>query len=235
MKNTIYGILLVLGLEHDFEQKLLPDGKISVDGFLCLFDVSIVNQRPFEKQLEYTSLILTNLIKTKKPVVVVTTKNDKAHDMYVRELEKMVSKQRGNIPIVESSAHNNINVELAFLTLSHLIDRTKGRPKIVPYSEAAKARKEIMDVALEAYKHLIRSQVTDHRALWMPVLRQLQHHPDYGHFVELSGTEKAKQIFMQHVRKLREEFIQRRQELYLEKLKDILKVILPDLITIADR
>ncbi len=222
-------------MEHDFEQKLLPEGKLSIDGFLCLFDVSVVNQRPFERQLEYTSLILQNLIKTKKPVVFVTTKNDRANELYVKEAEKLVSKQRGNTPIVECSAHSNINVELAFLTLAHLIDRTKGRPKIVPYAEASKARKEIMDVGEEAYKHLVRSQVMDHRALWMPVLRQLQHHPDYGHFVELSGTEKAKQIFMQHVRKLREEFIQRRQEMYLEKLKDILKVILPDLITIADR
>ena len=156
-----------------------------MDGFLCLFDVSVVNQRPFERQLEYTLHILQNLIKTKKPVVFVTTKNDRANETYVRDAEKLVSKVRGNIPIVESSAHDNINVELAFLTLSHLIDRTKGRPKIVPYAEASKARKEIMDVALEAYKHLIRSQVMDHRALWMPVLRQFQHHSPDGIEAEL--------------------------------------------------
>ena len=169
------------GLEHEFEQKYLAEGRLTVHGFLCLFDVSAVHERSFEYQLEATTHILQSLQKTKKPVVLVTTKNDKASEVYVREFEKLVSKQKGNIPIVECSAHHNINVELAFLTLAHLVDRTKGRPKVISYAEASKARIEVLDVATEAYKNLIQSQVTDYKALWIPTHRRLVNHPDYNH------------------------------------------------------
>ena len=32
---------------------------------------------------------------------------------------------KGNIPLVETSAHENINIEAAFLLLAHLMDKTK--------------------------------------------------------------------------------------------------------------
>ena len=200
-----------------------------------MFDVSVVHQRSFEKQLEYTNYILSNVVKTKKPVVFVTTKNDRLHDAYVREAEKLVNKHRGNIMIVETSAHENVNVDLAFFTLAHLIDRTKGRPKIMPFVEAAKARKEVLEVAKDAYKYLVRSKVTDHRAMWMPILRQIQPHHDYIHFVELFGTDEAKKIFHQQIRRLQDDFKERRHEMYMTKLKELIKVWLPDLATISDR
>jgi hypothetical protein len=28
-----------LGIEKEFDQRLMPDGKVSVDGFICVFDV----------------------------------------------------------------------------------------------------------------------------------------------------------------------------------------------------
>lgn len=60
------------GIEKEYEQKVLPDGKINIDGFLCLFDVSVVPSRSLEKQVEVVTAILNNLIKTKKPVILVS-------------------------------------------------------------------------------------------------------------------------------------------------------------------
>lgn len=54
---------------------MLPDGKISIDGFLCLFDVSVVPGRSLEKQVEIITAILNNVVKTKKPVVLVSFMN----------------------------------------------------------------------------------------------------------------------------------------------------------------
>ncbi len=223
------------GLEHEFDQKILPEGKLNIHGFLCLFDVSQVHQRSFDYQLESVNLIIQQLLKTKKPIVMVTTKNDKAHDPYVREVEKLVNKCKGNIPIVETSAHHNINVELAFLTLAHLIDRTKGRPKIISYQEASKARVEILDVATEAYKHLIQSQVKDYKALWIPMHRRLANDSDYNHFVDLFGTRQAQRLFCKHVMQLKDDFVQRKLDIHLSRLKDVLHKVLPDLNIIADR
>jgi len=66
--------LLFSGIEREYEQKLMPDGKFLVDGFLCVFDVSLVPNRVPEKQTEFVAQILMNIIKSKKPVVIVATK-----------------------------------------------------------------------------------------------------------------------------------------------------------------
>lgn len=149
------------GIEKEYEQKVLPDGKFNVDGFLCVFDVSVVPSRSIEKQLEAVNNILINVIKTKKPVVLVTTKNDEFNEAYVREVEKLVARKefKGAIPIVETSAHQNINVDTAFIALAHLIDRFKGRTKIVPYLESVRMRKEVLDCTTDAYQTLIQTQV----------------------------------------------------------------------------
>ncbi len=227
---------MFLGLEHEFEQKYLPDGRLTIHGFLCLFDVSVVHERSFEYQLEATNHILQSLQRTKKPVVLVTTKHDKASESYVRELRKLASKQKGNIPVVESSAHHNVNVELAFLTLAHLIDRTtKGQPKVISYQEASRARVEVLDVATEAYRNLIQSQVTDYKALWIPTHRRLVSHPDYIHYVDLFGTSLAQRLFVKHVRQLKEDFVQQKLQKHLTALRKILLEVLSDLSVIADR
>jgi glucocorticoid receptor DNA-binding factor 1 len=130
---------------------VLQDGRFSVDGFLCLFDVSTVPSRSVEKQVplikifsyivlngivskvEFLAGILNNLIKTKKPVVLVTTKNDEANEVYVKEAERLVQRKefKGTVMMVETSAHENINIDQAFITLAQMIDRTKGRPKVI--------------------------------------------------------------------------------------------------------
>ena len=74
--NVDMFLFYILGVENDYEQRLLPDGRFNVDGFLCLFDVSDIPQRLIEWQIDYTAQLLNNLVKTKKPVVLATTKND---------------------------------------------------------------------------------------------------------------------------------------------------------------
>lgn len=69
------------GIEKEYEQRVLPDGKLNVDGFLCVFDVSQVPNRSLERQVELTASILNNCLKTKRPVVLVTTKNDEANEV----------------------------------------------------------------------------------------------------------------------------------------------------------
>ena len=158
------------GLEHEFQQTLLPNGRISIDGFICIFDVSEVAQRPMNKQTEYVSCIMVQLAKTKKPIVLATTKNDELVRSYAVEAEHILSRKElrsaGPIPIVETSAHLNVNVEQAFMTLAHLIERVscgasgKLRQRVVPYSEALRARQELRDVAMAAYNNLITYQVS---------------------------------------------------------------------------
>ena len=191
-----------------------------------------------ERQVDYNCRILSNLVKTKKPVVLVTSKNDSGSDSLCRGAERLITRKEfknANIPIVETSSHHNINVELAFLTLAHLIDRTKGRPKTVSYAEAARTRLELLDVAKEAFRNLLRMHVVDYKASWLSVHKKLQRNPDYIHFVEKVGSDQARILFRKHVAQLKEEIIQCKQEMYLERLQTVLPEILPDLSVIADR
>ena len=76
-----------------YEQKVMPDGKLNIDGFICCFDVSRVQNRPLKDQVEFVNLLLNGAIKTKKPVVLVTTKTDDADDTYRKEVEKIVTER----------------------------------------------------------------------------------------------------------------------------------------------
>lgn len=154
-----------LGIEKEYEQKVLPDGKLNIDGFICVFDVSVVPNRSLEKQIEHVAGILNSLMKTKKPIVLVTTKNDDSNDAYTREAEKVIQRKeyKGQIAMIETSAHQNINVELAFIYLAQMIDKAKIRSKLISYAEANRMRKEMLEASTDAFSRLIRTHVKDHR------------------------------------------------------------------------
>ena len=107
-----------------------------------------VPQRSCEKQLEFVASLLSAAVKSKKPVVLVSTKQDEADEQIARDLERLLQRKefKGTVPLVETSAHENVNIEAAFMLLAHLIDRSKPRFKILSYVEAARQRREICQV-----------------------------------------------------------------------------------------
>lgn len=152
----------------------------------------MVPSRTVEKQVEVVANILNNLVKTKKPIVLVTTKNDDANETYVREVEKLVARKeyKGAIPIVETSAHENINVDQAFIALAQLAnDRNKGRLKIVSYNEAARGRRELLELSTDAFQSLIRSQVSN--LLYIAIYLLLFLQESRNHLIGLVLIEKG--------------------------------------------
>ncbi|UYV65631.1 RhoGAPp190 [Cordylochernes scorpioides] len=224
-----------LGIEKEYEQKLLPEGRLNIDGFLCIFDVSDIPGRSLEKQVEFTALILNNLMRTKKPIVLATSKHDEGNELYIREAERLVGRReyKNSIPIVETSAHENINIELAFIVLAQLIDRTKGRSKVLPFLEAARCRREVLDAATESYQALVRAQVTDYRTLWGQVNKKFSQHPEFVQYCQLFGQDTALRMFRRHVKKLKEEYVARKVQMYVRILPEVLGELLPDLESIG--
>ncbi|KAH9634386.1 hypothetical protein HF086_010866 [Spodoptera exigua] len=177
-----------LGIEKEYDQRLMPDGKLSVDGFLCVYDVSLVPGRTWEKQNEVLAAILQNIIKLKKPVVLVTSKNDEACEQGVREAERLVQRKefKGSIPIVETSSHDNVNVDHAFFLLAQMVDKSKARIKVANYAEALRIRRETLDFVTEAFTQLIRMHVQDHNHRDFSVYFSEGRHQDSG---SESGSE----------------------------------------------
>ncbi|NXM95080.1 RHG35 protein, partial [Sylvia borin] len=217
-----------LGLEQDFEQKQMPDGKLPVDGFLLCVDVSRGMNRNFDEQLKFVSNLYNQLAKTKKPVVVVLTKCDEGVERYIRDAHAFALGKK-NLQVVETSARSNVNVELAFGTLVQLVDRSRGKAKIIPYFEALKQQSQQIAAAKDKYEWLVSRIVKSHHELWPNVSRKMQPAPEFQDYVYLEGTLKAKKLFLQHVQRLKQEHIERRRKAYLALLPQALDALVPDL------
>ncbi|KAA8587112.1 hypothetical protein FQN60_000948 [Etheostoma spectabile] len=217
-----------LGLEQDFEQKQMPEGKLQVDGFLLCVDVSRGMNRNFDDQLKFVTNLYGHLSKSKKPIVLVLTKCDEGVERYIKDAHTFAITKK-SLPVVETSARSNINVDLAFLTLVQLIDKGRGKPKIIPYFEALKLQSQQIASAKDRYEWLINRIVKNHNETWLNTSRRMNTSPEYKEYVFLEGTAKCKKLFQQHVYRLKQEHIERRRKIYLSTLPLALSSLVPDL------
>uniref|UniRef100_A0A452HI91 Rho GTPase-activating protein 35 n=1 Tax=Gopherus agassizii TaxID=38772 RepID=A0A452HI91_9SAUR len=217
-----------LGLEQDFEQKQMPDGKLLIDGFLLCIDVSRGMNRNFDDQLKFISNLYNQLTKTKKPIVVVLTKCDEGVERYIRDAHTFALSKK-NLQVVETSARSNVNVDLAFSTLVQLIDKSRGKTKIIPYFEALKQQSQQIAASKDKYEWLVSRIVKNHNETWSNVSRKMQSSPEYLDYVYLEGTQKAKKLFLQHIHRLKQEHIERRRKMYLAALPLAFDALIPNL------
>ncbi|XP_032296315.1 rho GTPase-activating protein 190 isoform X6 [Drosophila virilis] len=220
-----------LGIEKEYEQKVMPDGRLSIDGFVVVFDVSPVPNRSVEKQVEFVQNAIANILKNKKPLVLVTTKNDDAYELYVREAEKISQRKdyKSTVQLIETSAHESINIDLAFLMLAQMIDKVKNRVKIISYQESAKSRKELLDIRSEAVTRLIRNQITDYHILWSQGSKMLSQFREWNEFLNIFGHEAGQKLFRRHMKKLRDDHLNKKLHQYLDKFALALEYLLPDI------
>ncbi|XP_066437575.1 rho GTPase-activating protein 35 [Eleutherodactylus coqui] len=217
-----------LGLEQDFEQKQMPEGKLLIDGFLLCVDVSRGMNRNFDDQLKFVSNLYTQLAKTKKPIVLVLTKCDEGVERYIRDAHGFALNKK-NLQVVETSARSNVNVDLAFTALIQLIDKSRGKSKIIPYFEALKQQSQQSAAAKDKYEWLVGRVVKSHNDTWPNISRRMQSCSEYQDYVYLEGTDKAKKLFQQHIQRLKQDHIERRRKVYLSVLPRALDVLVPDL------
>lgn len=83
-----------MGQESDFVSNILNDGKTSVDAFCVVFDVSRVNARNLEHQINLVSQLLIGVVKSaKKPVFLIATKCDIADVETFKEFQKILQRK----------------------------------------------------------------------------------------------------------------------------------------------
>ncbi|XP_019844517.2 rho GTPase-activating protein 190 isoform X2 [Bactrocera dorsalis] len=220
-----------LGIEKEYEQKIMPEGRLSIDGFIVVFDVSPVPNRPVEKQVDFVHNVIVNILKNKKPVVLVTTKNDDSNEIYIREAEKICQRKeyKGLVQLVETSSHESINIDLAFILLAQTIDKVKSRVKITSYYEAAKSRKELLDTRSEAVTRLIRNQIIDYHVLWSQGSKILAQYREWTEFLNIFGVEAGQKLFRRHMKKLRDDHLNKKLNEYIDKFASVLEYLLPDI------
>lgn len=137
------------------------------------------------------------------------------------------------VPLVECSAHDAINVDVAFMVLAQLCDTSgkssKQRQKVMSYNEAARLRKDLLETSTENVTRLVQRVISDYRVTFSQGNKALGVHAEWQDFVTLFGQESAQKVFRRHVKWLREANLQRRLNVYMESLACTLQDLMPDL------
>ena len=136
--------------------------------------------------------------------------------------------------MVETSAHEGVNIDSAFYTLAQMVDRTRGRSRILSYYEAAHARREMLDMATETYLRLVRVHVTDYGVLWATVLKKLCQYAEYQQYVDCFGRDSAHRLFQRHVKKLKEDYLNAKVNRYFDLIPQVLHEMFPDFDNLND-
>lgn len=217
-----------LGLEQDFDQKQMPDGKLNIDGFVLCIDVSKGCNRKFDDQIKFVNSLYSQIAKSKKPIIIAATKCDSCVEQYLRDVQAFAASKK-NLLVVETSGLLSANVDLCFNALIQQMDKTRGKPKIIPYLEAYKAQRQLVATITVKFEKLIVQSVRDYHTSWKVVSNSLKNHPDYEEYINLEGTRKARNTFSKHIDQLRQEHIKKRRDDYLSSLPKVLNKMLNNL------
>lgn len=71
--------------------------------------------------------------------------------------------------------------------------------------------------------------------MWVSTSKKLTNQPDFVRFVDQFGMDSAHRLFRRHVKKLKDEYLAKRVQGFMEMLPDVLQEMIPDLNTLQDR
>uniref|UniRef100_A0A914ZY28 Rho-GAP domain-containing protein n=4 Tax=Parascaris univalens TaxID=6257 RepID=A0A914ZY28_PARUN len=220
-----------LGLETEFAHQTLPDGRCFVDGFVYVYDLSVVESRPFDAQSEFAFATLQMALKSKKPIVIAASKADIGDNNGRKALQRLLTRKElksANIPMVEVSAFSNVNVTSVFELAAALIEKWKVKPKMIAFADALNQQRKREREICERYVAVLRELMPieswpQRRPTWAKLLNRigLSRHLAYTHFVYVFGRGEAKKLYQRHVNEAREFWMQRRLQTQTPRLTHV--------------
>ncbi|UJR10556.1 hypothetical protein I4U23_014756 [Adineta vaga] len=216
----------ILTLRTD-DRKTFPKEKIPIEAFLCLYDLS--SNKPVADFL----IFLHTLLKTRRPIILVTTKNDLVTNQSILSLQfqHTIHNSLPQIPIIHTSAHEHVNIQSVLELALYACDETTRKAfhtKYLPpnYTDAYKNEQSLKHVIQTEYRALLSRHVPDCRiALWGKFYERWQHHTSVQTFIDMFGKEQAQCLYNEHIEELTKNS---RQKLIDERLIPILDMLLND-------
>lgn len=171
-------------------------------GYVVVFDVSLTD-KDMDMQCKRVIPILEYLCKMKKkPVVLAATKRDAYKIM---SMEKARDIQRKfHIPLVETSASENLNVDEVFRVLAKLVLGKKVHrlsDQVVSYDEAARYSLHQRGAAKRSLKLYLEKKCT----MYIERLDSIQRTEEYKECAHLIGDFQACYLFVQNQFRLYDE------------------------------
>ncbi|CAF0785219.1 unnamed protein product [Rotaria sordida] len=230
--------------DSDYPQiKTFPKDKITIDAFLCIHDLSS------SKQISELLFLLHSLFKTRRPVLIITTKNDLIENQsdLALQFEQSIrcsssndSQFLLNIPIIHTSANEHINIqailEVALYACDEpiLLSSRKSShsnilmSKYIPptYKDAYINEQSLKHVIQTEYKTLLARHVLDFRlGSWIKFYTNWQHHTSIQTFIDMFGKQQAERLYNEHIDELQRIS---RQKLIDERLIPIVELLVTD-------
>lgn len=219
--------LLTLRNEEKRFSTLTKD-KITIDGFLCIYDISS------KKYLSDFLILLHGLLKTRRSIIIVTTKNDKIDNqqkILSQQFEHSIHHSFPNIPIIHTSANEHINIQSVLELALYACDETTKKSfytKYIPpnYNDAYKNEQSLKHVIQTEYRALLNRHVPDFRVVtWEKFYERWQHHTTVQTFIDMFGKQQAQCLYNEHIEELRKIS---RQKLIDERLIPIIDLLITD-------
>ena len=227
-KETIDNYLKRISvLTLKIDDKNFPKDKINIDAFLCIYDLSL------KKSLSDFLILLHGLLKTRRPIIIVTTKNDLIDQQSNRPqlFEQSIHHSFSTIPIVHISAHEHVNIqsvlELSLYACDEITKKHFYKKYFPPnYIDGYKNEQSLKHVIQTEYRSLLTRHVPDYRiALWEKFYERWQHHTTVQTFIDMFGKQQAKCLFDEHVEELKRIS---REKLIDERLIPVIETLMTD-------
>lgn len=233
--KTVYRGKEQLGRHGDHTERLSSTDCIQIDGFVVVVDVSAVARRDFSRQLTEITHILSSIGKSRKPAIIVTTKNDITENVrreYIIEIEKIVSRKEWSKfvhqSLIETSAKLNINVDAAFMILAQMINKSLVKKNgdwprsALGFTDALKSH-EAKRVQLHAFfTQLLSKHVNCYRVKYEQLYSECRH--DIQALIEIFGINYVLDEYHKHVERLKSEFISAKKLEIIRRLDRIMEI-----------
>lgn len=171
-------------------------------GYVCIYDPTVpLENGAMQRQLDFLNELLKAVNKSKKRCILVCTKCDAAKDNAIRMGQKLVASYKKNIPFIECSARENVNINEAFFSLAMICRKkyfSRGLQlsiRSLPFKDASNSKKREKNQIINSYKTMLWKKVKSFDTTWAVVQTELQNEKDFSLIKEIAGIDLMKKLF----------------------------------------
>ena len=125
------------------------------------------------------------------------------------------------------------NSDFLVISVASLVDKTRGRTRIMSYAEANRVRRELLELASAGFMRLVTGEVTDYGVTWSSATKRLSQYQEFQTYLDIFGLEAAQRLFRRHVKKLKDCYLSDRVARYLNLLPEVLHELFPDIASLG--
>jgi len=210
-----------------------PD-KFQIDGFILCIDMSLNLASSSPNIQKYFEKLITEALLTKKPLVIAATKCDKMIPTTQEKLQTLLSKNKRQVSIVETSSLRNVNIETTFFALAEAMGRVRFKTKNLPYTEAKKIVENRRQQVTDDFEQILKETIIDCQLIPQQGVEAVRSHQSYSNYVFLCGSTEAKTLVRKHIRRLHTAQVEKKKAEFLESLPHHLRQLAPQLTPSAE-